>query len=326
LKKPRITVILPGKDVAEYVGATLTSLTTQFAQRDDVKIIAINDGSGDDTGARMRHYGEAFEHFELIENPTAVGLASARNQGLTRVDTEAFAFIDGDDWLAPGRLDALCARLDDLSCDFLRTDHVTVQGRDRVLRRAPFPFRNVSTSPRRGILPADQSTMVDYPYAWAGIFHRRVLDDGLATFPPGLYTAEDRPWIWRLHLRAQAFAVVDAPAILYRRGIVGSLTQVFDRRQLDFIDAFAETRRVVEADAEADLFMPKLVATTMAVSAHHLARAPKMSRDDREMLRDGVRQLIADLPPSLVSATYHAAVHTRRRRLAPFVGKEVASA
>jgi hypothetical protein len=27
-----------------------------------------------------------------------------------------------------------------------------------------------------------------------------------------------------------------------------------------------------------------------------------------------------------VSATYHAAVHTRRRRLAPFVGKEVASA
>jgi glycosyltransferase involved in cell wall biosynthesis len=324
LKKPRVTVILPGKDVAPYVGATLTSLTRQFADRRDIKVVAINDGSRDDTGARMREYGAAFEHFELIENPNAVGLASARNQGLTHVDTDAFAFIDGDDWLAPGRLEALCARLTDLSCDFLRTDHVTVQGRVRLLRRAPFPFRDVLASPRRGILPTAETTMVDYPYAWAGIFHRKVLDSGLAAFPEGLQTAEDRPWIWRLHLRAQTFAVVDAPAVLYRRGIESSLTQVFDRRRLDFVTAFKQTRQIVEADAEADRFMPKLVATTMAVSARHLSQARKMSRADRTLLREGVHQLLSELPPELVAATFHSFALTRRRRLAPFVRKAVA--
>ncbi|MGZ0710644.1 glycosyltransferase family 2 protein (plasmid) [Coraliomargarita sp. W4R53] len=323
MKKPLITVILPGKDVAPYVGATLASLMTQFEDPARVKVIAINDGSSDDTGERMRHHGQALEHFEVVDNVLPVGLASARNQGLARMDTDLFAFVDGDDWLAPRRLEHAGDALNALGVDFVRTDHVTVRGRERVLKRAPFPLRNRAMSPRDAILPVDRKTMVDYPYAWAGVFHRRVLDRGLAEFPEGLFTAEDRPWIWRLHLHARSFAVVDAPAIFYRRGNMDSLTQVFDHRQLDFIPAFAQTLRVVSDDEESTRFLPKLVATIMAVSAHHLARARMMSREDRATLRAGVKDLLAALPADIVSQVHYSASIGRRHRLSPYLPKAV---
>ncbi|UUT36310.1 hypothetical protein [Microbacterium elymi] len=159
----------------------------------------------------------------------------------------------------------------------MRTDHVAVTGRRRALVKAPFTWRNRVFSPREAILPADDSTMVDYPYAWAGMFHRSVLEHGLAVFPSGLFTAEDRPWIWRLHLQAASFALVDAPHLLYRRGISTSLTQVRDRRQLDFTRAFGQVIDIVETDAEAARFVPKVVATVLAVGSRHLVRARSMS-------------------------------------------------
>ena len=38
--------------------------------------------------------------------------------------------MDGDDWLAPGYLADLVAAIDGLGCDFLRVDHVQVEGRN----------------------------------------------------------------------------------------------------------------------------------------------------------------------------------------------------
>ena len=104
-----------------------------------------------------------------------------------------------------------------LGVDFVRTDHVQTTNGQRVVVRAPEARRNRVLDPRSSILPMTTSTMVDYCYAWAGIFDRRIAD--LLTFPDGLFTAEDRSWAWRLHLQAASYAVVGHPGILYRRGV-----------------------------------------------------------------------------------------------------------
>ncbi|MGM1018478.1 MAG: glycosyltransferase family 2 protein [Actinomycetota bacterium] len=313
---PLVTVILPAKDAGAYIGTTLETLRRQFDDPAALKLVAIDDGSRDDTGALMRRYAEFFPHAEVIVNRTPQGLASARNQGLAHVEGDAFCFVDGDDWMQPSRLQVLVDRLRDLDCDFLRTDHVRVTGSDRSLVRAPHAWRDVVTVPRDAILPEDETTMVDYPYAWAGIFHRRVLDDGLASFPPGLFTAEDRPWIWRLHLQASSFAVVDAPHLLYRRGVTTSLTQVRDRRQLDFSRALSQVVDLVRADAEAERFLPKVVWTTLALSSHHLVRARRMSPALRGEMRTHVREVLARLPSAEVEAALARFDGPRRRVLA----------
>ena len=158
--------------------------------------------------------------------------------------------------------------------------------------------------------------MVDYPFAWAGIFHRRIIDSGLASFPPGLFTAEDRPWIWWLHLQAESFAVVDAPALLYRRGVATSLTQARDRRQLDFARAMNQVLDIVDADDEAARFRPKVVWTALALSSHHLVRSRRMPPGLRAEMRAGIRDMLRRLPAAEVAAVLRRLDGPRRRVLA----------
>ncbi|WP_102193589.1 glycosyltransferase family 2 protein [Microbacterium aurantiacum] len=316
MRTPSVTVILPAKDAGAFIGTTLETLLRQFDDPAALKLVAIDDGSSDDTGAQMRRYAERFAHAEVLVNPRAVGLATARNQGLAHVEGEAFCFVDGDDWMQPQRLQVLARRLGELDCDFVRTDHVRVTGTERVLVRAPFAWREVVASPREAILPADDTTMVDYPYAWAGVFHRRLIDRGLAAFPDGLFTAEDRPWIWRLHLQAETFAVVDAPALLYRRGVSTSLTRVHDRRQLDFARSLGQVIDIVEQDAEAERFLPKAVWTALALSSHHLVRSRQMTPRLRAEMRSGIRELLRRLPATEVAAALDDFAGSRRRVLA----------
>lgn len=316
MRTPLVTVILPAKDAGAFIGTTLETLTRQFDDPAAVKLVAIDDGSRDATGTVMRRYAERFPSAEVITNPAPRGLATARNQGLAHVEGQAFCFLDGDDWMQPRRLEVLVRRLDELGCDFVRTDHVTVTDGVRVLKPAPYAWRDAVASPREAILPEDQPTMIDYPFAWAGIMHRRVLDDGLASFTPGLFTAEDRPWIWRLHLQARSFAVVDAPALLYRRGVATSLTQIRDRRQLDFVRAMHEVLDIVEADVEAERFLPKAVWTTLALSSRHLVRARRMAPALRGEMRTGIRGLLARLPDSETRAVLARLDGPRRRVLA----------
>ena len=316
MRTPLVTVILPAKDAAPYIGTTLETLLRQFDDPGSLKLVAVDDGSTDGTGDQMRSYAERFAHAEVLVNPRPVGLASARNQGLAHVEGDAFCFIDGDDWMQPRRLQVLAARLRELGCDFLRTDHVRVTGSARKIVRAPFAWRGVVASPRAAILPVDDTTMVDYPYAWAGIFHRRILDQGLAAFPDGLFTAEDRPWIWRLHLQAASFAVVDAPAMLYRRGVATSLTQVRDRRQLDFPRALSQVVRIVEQDAEAHRFMPKVVRTALALGSHHIVRSRRMNPSLRREMRGSIRDLLATLNPADVAQALDRLEASKRRVLA----------
>ncbi|WP_062317168.1 glycosyltransferase family 2 protein [Demequina maris] len=319
MAQPRITVILPVKDGEGYVGTTLKSLLRQMREPGELKVVAISDGSTDGTADVIRHFDGAFAHLELLENEKAVGLASARNMGLEHAEGDYVAFIDGDDWMEPWRLQTLVDEGDRLDVDFIRTDHTTVAAGVRSLVRAPFPWRGRAAVPRDAILPARETTMVDYPYAWAGIFHRRLHERGLLAFPEGLFTAEDRPWIWSLHLNADSFAVVDAPSLLYRREVSTSLTQILDSRQLDFLRSFDQTRQVVEADPEADRFMAKLTATTMAVAAHHLRRRRRMTPEDRDRLKAGVADLIAALPQDIVWDAYTSGPARRRITLARYV-------
>jgi hypothetical protein len=169
--------------------------------------------------------------------------------------------------------------------DFVRTDHVQVNGIERAVHRAPEGRRNVPLDPRTSILPVDDTTMVDYPYAWAGVYHRRLLDKGLLRFHDGLRTAEDRPWIWDLHRRADSYAVVGLRGVFYRRGVMTSLTQIGDVRQLDFFRAFDLVLAELAGDPEAGRLRKKALRNYCVVIAHQLLERDRFERSVAARLR-----------------------------------------
>ena len=292
-------MIVPFYNVQQYAPDTLRSLRLN-ADR-DFEFILVDDHSKDETPAILERAAEDLSdvaQVRYIRHERNGGLATARNTGLDAARGEYLTFLDGDDWLAPGYFAELVSAMDDLGCDFVRTDHVQATARARAVNRVPIGRRWEVFSPREAILPAHRSTSVDYAYAWAGAYHRRLVDKGLLHFTDGLRTAEDRPWIWKLHREAESFAVVSLLGVFYRRGVASSLTQIGDVRQLDFIRAFDQVIEETAADRDADRLLPKAVRTYCAIIAHHLSNEdrfePAVARQLRSMSAAAIKRMPQD--------------------------------
>jgi glycosyltransferase involved in cell wall biosynthesis len=288
----KLSVVVPVRDGEPYLADALTSLVRNRSR--EIEVIVVDDGSVDATAEVIEDFQDELPGLAVIHNPAPVGLADARNFGLKLASGTYVTFLDGDDWLAPGYLAQLVAAIDTLGCDFVRVDHVQVEERKRETHRAPVARRNVVLNPRDAILPVRAKTMVDYPYAWAGIYRRELGD--LLTFPSGLHTAEDRPWIWRLHQRARSFAVVSLAGVFYRRGVPASLTQIGDERQLHFFDAFD----LVIAEAE-ERFLSKAVRTFCALLANHLVMGERFTPKIAAIFATRGEAALGRLPADLVN-------------------------
>ncbi|MGP3688069.1 glycosyltransferase family 2 protein [Streptomyces sp. IBSNAI002] len=295
---PKLSVVVPFYNVQTYAPDALKSL--ELNARDDFEFLLVDDCSTDGTPGLLERAARELPGAVHLRHGRNGGLATARNTGLDAANGEYLAFLDGDDWLAPGHLARTLAAIEALNCDFVRTDHVKCTGRSRTVQRVPYGPEAVVADPRTAILPADRATSVDYPYAWAGMYHRRLLDRGLLHFTHGLRTAEDRPWIWRLHREAESFAAVGMPGIFYRRGVATSLTQIGDERQLDFIRAFDQVLSDTAADVESDLLLPKAVRTYCAIIAHHFGSIERFEPDVARKLRSMSTDALGRMPQDVL--------------------------
>ncbi|MEU6170881.1 glycosyltransferase family 2 protein [Streptantibioticus parmotrematis] len=316
----KLSVIVPFYNVQTFAPDMLRSLASNA--RSDFEFILVDDCSTDRTPEILeRAVGKGgLPGARLVRHEHNRGLATARNTGLDAAEGEYLAFLDGDDWLAPGYLERLLTGIERLGCDFVRTDHVQCTGAERTLHRVPHGRRGEVLDPRDAILPAHTSTSVDYPYAWAGMYHRRLREAGLLHFPDGLRTAEDRPWIWRLHREADSFAVLGLLGVFYRRGVASSLTQIGDVRQLDFIRSFDQVLAETATDARAAEFLPKAVRTYCAIIAHHLSNIdrfePHVARRLRTLSAAALRRMPQDLlRDALDTMDLDRTVRLRRLRL-----------
>lgn len=96
--KANITVLISLYNSAHTLERTFESLRDQTWQ--EFCIVAVNDGSTDDTVARLNQWQSYFgqNRFLLINNETNIGLTRSLNAGLKRINTQYTARLDADDW------------------------------------------------------------------------------------------------------------------------------------------------------------------------------------------------------------------------------------
>ncbi|MGW3949966.1 glycosyltransferase family 2 protein [Streptomyces sp. NPDC004752] len=310
---PKLSVVVPMHNVGAFANSTLRSLANNADP--DFEFLLVDDCSTDSTPWIIDHWAEKLPGAKVIRHEKNMGIAQARNSGIDEAAGEFITFLDGDDWYGPGHLPELVSMIEELGCDFARTDHIQATGTKRVIRRPPAPERNAVMDPRDGIAPPHMETMVDYPFVWAGIYRRHLFDDGGMRFVTELRTAEDRLWIWRLHLKAKSYASLGLNGVFYRRGVTTSLTQVKDDRQLDFIPAYDTLLRDVLADPETDRFLPKAVRTYCAMIAFHIGKVNEYEPTAAKRLRREARAALLGMPQQTLEETLTTIDSTRSRLL-----------
>ena len=102
-----ISVVIPTYGRAEYLLAAIDSVLAQT--RPPGEIIVVDDGSPDDTGARVAPLVQAGRvRYVRRENG---GMAAARNTGAALATREFLLFLDDDDLLVPTALEAMVDEL-----------------------------------------------------------------------------------------------------------------------------------------------------------------------------------------------------------------------
>lgn len=101
----KISLIIPCYNTAAYLNACLDSVFgDEFSKF--IQVIAINDGSTDNTAQILNHYATNFKNLIVITQENK-GLCAAKNAGLEVANGEYIAFLDSDDLLENGGLNAL---------------------------------------------------------------------------------------------------------------------------------------------------------------------------------------------------------------------------
>lgn len=95
-----IDVLLPVYNAADTLEATLESLAAQTFT--DFRVLAIDDGSTDRSGAILQEWASKDSHFHVITQANA-GIVAALNRGLAEAHAPLIARIDGDDLCHPSR-------------------------------------------------------------------------------------------------------------------------------------------------------------------------------------------------------------------------------
>lgn len=93
----RATVVIPTYNVGRYIRITLDSVLQDAS--DDIEVLVIDDGSSDDTLAKVQGYGPRVRWFHQSNQ----GAAAARNKGIELSTGEIVFFLDSDDVVFPGR-------------------------------------------------------------------------------------------------------------------------------------------------------------------------------------------------------------------------------
>ena len=98
METPAVSLLIAVYNTETYLERCLDSLLNQSLA--NIEIVAVNDGSTDQSPAILETYQKRDERIRVIHQQNR-GLGAVRNKGIEAARGEFIAFIDADDWVEP---------------------------------------------------------------------------------------------------------------------------------------------------------------------------------------------------------------------------------
>jgi len=182
MKTPFFSVLIDSYNYGHYVEEAVSSVLAQDFPREEREILVIDDGSTDDTAARLRRFGNAIRYLRKSNG----GQASAFNYGFAQARGEVVALLDADDVWFPekfGRLYEAFERNPDAGMVYHRLywwDGTKEDAADRYF------------IPVSGHVPGSRRTLLKYPMASTScLAFRRSALEKLLPMPEALRSQAD---------------------------------------------------------------------------------------------------------------------------------------
>jgi CDP-glycerol glycerophosphotransferase len=271
-----LSIVLPVYKVQGYLRQCLDSLLSQSFT--DFEIVAVDDRSPDYSGAILAEYAARDPRVRVVTAPENLGLGRARNLGLEHATGEYVWFVDSDDWLSDGALNAAAERLRETDADLL------IVGWDRV----HWDGRVQAGTARKSLAAApDVFSVEQWPkvlnilhVAWNKVVRREFLLRLGFVFEAGWY--EDVSFSFPVMLAAPRISTLPRTCVHYRQRRTGAITRTVGDRHFEVFDHWEHalalaTKYASPTDEVRGLLFRRMIWHFLRVLRHD-ARVPRESR------------------------------------------------
>lgn len=274
---PLISIVIPVFKVQAFLEECLGSVLNQgFA---DLEVIAVDDCSPDHCGQLLDERSSLDARLTVLHLAENVGLGLARNRGLAMATGDYVMFLDSDDAMTPGSLEAIARQLEAMDRpEMLILDHARTFWWGKIQRNIKHGvLEDLAHAP---FTAAGHPELFDLLcVAWNKVSRRDFLVREGLQFPSGFY--EDTPWTYQAVLSARSIATLPVVSVHYRQRRHGSILGTTSSRHSE---AFEQWERVFAfLDSRPDL--DQWVAVAADRMAHHyltvLRHHSRLSHVDR---------------------------------------------
>lgn len=122
-----LSIIIPCYNSQEYLEKCLQSVLEQKTSF-NIEVIAINDGSTDNTAEILAQYEKKYQHLKVISQSNK-GFSGARNTGIICSRGKYLMFVDSDDGISDGYIQKLMEAAVKNSADIAASGYFTFRGK-----------------------------------------------------------------------------------------------------------------------------------------------------------------------------------------------------
>ncbi len=211
---PEVSVVVPARDVVDYVDDLLGDLRAQrFA---DMEVLLVDDRSTDGTRDVLERHVETDDRFHLLEG-AGDGPSDARNRALDQAAGELLAFVDADDRISPDYLATMHAAMQDSGSEVVVANARRLHGgRTRASRL----HLRACARPGRGLTLDERPELVYDVTVWNKLIRRELWESDGLRFAPGRWINDNHPSL-RTHALARRIDVLDEVVYYWRERAAG---------------------------------------------------------------------------------------------------------
>jgi poly(ribitol-phosphate) beta-N-acetylglucosaminyltransferase len=193
----RVSVVVPVYNPGEHIESLITSLARQTMPQEQFEVIFSDDGSTDDTPARLDRLAAERSNVMVIHEPNSGWPGRPRNLGMDLSRGEYVFFVDQDDWLGTEALDRMWKLGNTNRSDIVIGRYA---GHHRGVAKAPFhrtrPDATLQNTPLMDSLTPHK------------MFRANFLAEHDLRFPEGRRRLEDHVFVVRAYFLAERIAVL----------------------------------------------------------------------------------------------------------------------
>ncbi len=178
------SIIIPIYNVEPYIAKALDSVYNQNISENCFEVIAVNDGSPDNSMQVVEQYAKVHSNLVMI-NQTNAGVSAARNHGMRLAKGEYITFLDPDDWFAPNSLKDVVKNI------------VAEKGTDIIIFQShmngkeEYPFSHLLGQKHKFTSVELFDLRFFRGSVWGGFYRREFLEKNNITFAEGVALGED---------------------------------------------------------------------------------------------------------------------------------------